>query len=687
MRKAGRENEVSFGFAGPECTGRIRKIHSFNRQFSVRQGRNLARGQQSLHGCCCGVGAPADACGELRGMERTRGEQAQDRARVGRWASAGTAAGEAHVADAARHGGRAAEIALQHDAPALLIVRGVGEHPLEPFADEFLPQAIGLGSDVEVGFGEPFLVEEEDRRTVRGDVADEAQLPEAFQELLDALHGVAAPQGQLTFVDGAEVDEDAVVETQQRADEVVQLVALHAHLVEVVAADAEHHPCGVLLFVGEGHVAVLLEEFQRALHRAGVVAFACAEVVYVEQKRRFGAVADADAEVGADLRVDLLDLRYGGEFGLEAPDDPPFVVGRDEQHGVAAPAVAARTAGLLIVAFERVARGVVDHEPYVGFVDPHAEGVRSYHHAHLAREPLLLPCGAFRVGHAAVVGRGRDPLVAQEVGDLFRALARADIDDARTRDVVRDAQQLSVLVLRAADAVREVGPCEAAPQNVRLGETELPHDVFGHGLRRRGRERQHGNPLGQLLAQFGDAQVRGAEIVAPLRDAVGFVHGQQPHVHALHAQAECFGGEAFGSCVEELGVAVGAVVEGDVDLPRRQSRVDGRGGDALGPQAVRLILHEGDQGRNDDAEPGTCERRNLVGERFSAAGGHQRQRVAPVHHRTDDPLLHGAERVVAPVAFEQGVYVVRGFFHSDKDSESRAASQTGRGLARGAFCV
>jgi hypothetical protein len=50
---------------------------------------------------------------------------------------------------------------------------------------------------------------------------------------------------------------------------------------------------------------------------------------------------------------------------------------------------------------------------------------------------------------------------------------------------------------------------------MRFAEPQVAHDVFGHEFRGRGRERQH-RDTGQLLAQLGDAQVRGAEIVAPL---------------------------------------------------------------------------------------------------------------------------------------------------------------------------
>ena len=267
--------------------------------------------------------------------------------------------------------------------------------------------------------------------------------------------------------------------------------------------------------------------------------------------------------------------------------------------------------------------------------------------------------------HAPMVGRGRYALPAQHVGDLLGAFARTDVDDARAGDVAYQAQQLPVLVVGVADAVRKVGTCEAAPQDMRFGEPQVAHDVFGHEFRGRSRERQH-RDTGQLLAQLGDAQVRRAEVVAPLRDAVGFVDGHERYVHAHDAQAEGFRREPLGGDVKELDVAVDTVVQRDVDCTRREPRMDRHGRDVPCPQAVDLVFHQGDQGRHDDAQPLLRKPGDLVGKRLSAARGHQGQGVAPVHHRTDDTLLYGAEFGEAPVAFQHVVYLVRCPFHEYK---------------------
>ena len=49
-------------------------------------------------------------------------------------------------------------------------------------------------------------------------------------------------------------------------------------------------------------------------------------------------------------------------------------------------------------------------------------------------------------------------------------------------------------------------------------------------------------------------------------------------------------------------------------------------------QLLHLVLHQGDQRRDHHRQPLEDQRRDLVAQRFAAAGGHDRQRVALVQH-------------------------------------------------------
>ena len=292
------------------------------------------------------------------------------------------------------------------------------------------------------------------------------------------------------------------------------------------------------------------------------------------------------------------------------------------------------------------------HVADVRLVDPHPEGVGSDHDGGTPRNPGILPYRALGVSQSAVIIFCGNTFVAQESRDLFGSFAGADIDDAGTADVADDPQELFVFVVGMAHGIREVGTRKIAAQQMGFREAQLFHDVVRDARCGRGRESQHGD-AGNPLAQLGDPQVGGPEIVAPLGDAVGLIDGEKRYVHSLHPQAEGLGCEPFGSDVEEFHVAIDAVVQVDVDLSGRQARMDRQSADTQLAEPIDLVFHQGDQRGDHDAYALRSQSRNLIGERLAAARGHQGQRIASGEHREDDLFLHGAERVEPPVALEQ----------------------------------
>ena len=56
-----------------------------------------------------------------------------------------------------------------------------------------------------------------------------------------------------------------------------------------------------------------------------------------------------------------------------------------------------------------------------------------------------------------------------------------------------------------------------------------------------------------------------------------------------------------------------------------------------------LILHQGDQGRDDQRDPTEFHGRVLIAEGFAPAGGHDDRRIPAGQDRADDRFLGGAE--------------------------------------------
>ena len=149
------------------------------------------------------------------------------------------------------------------------------------------------------------------------------------------------------------------------------------------------------------------------------------------------------------------------------------------------------------------------------------------------------------------------------------------------------------------------------------------------------------------------------EIVAPLRHAVRLVDRKQGDGNLLKQPLKAVREQALRGDVQQVGG------------PREQSLLDAAsfiGGKArvqiVGAKPVlfeseNLVLHEGDQGRDHNADAGAQDRRDLVADGLAASGRHQHECVLPAHDAFDDFQLMGAERVVA-VEFAEDVVRCQG---------------------------
>lgn len=106
-------------------------------------------------------------------------------------------------------------------------------------------------------------------------------------------------------------------------------------------------------------------------------------------------------------------------------------------------------------------------------------------------------------------------------------------------------------------------------------------------------------------------------------------------------------GERLRREVEEFGAARQHVVAHLRHGRLVERRVEEVGDPRLGREGahgIHLILHQGDQGRNDDRHAVHNHRGQLVAQRLAAARGHQYERILPCEHIADHRLLIPLER-------------------------------------------
>ncbi|SCF80088.1 hypothetical protein GA0115255_106882 [Streptomyces sp. Ncost-T6T-2b] len=195
------------------------------------------------------------------------------------------------------------------------------------------------------------------------------------------------------------------------------------------------------------------------------------------------------------------------------------------------------------------------------------------------------------------------------------------------------------------DPVLDVRPVEARDEVLRVRHTEPAGDLLVRGVRR-GRRQRDARHVRPALAEHGQRQIVGAEVVAPLGDAVRLVDREDGDLAPGQQGERGVQPQPLGRQVEDVELAREELRLHRAALVEVLRGVHEAGPDAEGPQGVDLVLHEGDQGGDDDAGAPPDQGRDLVAEGLSAAGRHEHDRVAARHHMLDDRALLAAERLV-----------------------------------------
>ena len=95
----------------------------------------------------------------------------------------------------------------------------------------------------------------------------------------------------------------------------------------------------------------------------------------------------------------------------------------------------------------------------------------------------------------------------------------------------------------------------------------------------------------------------------------------------------------FGREIQQLKPPLTEILNHAVLFKPGEAGVKRRGGDLPLSHAGHLILHQSDKRGNDQGQAGQEGCRQLIAERFTLPGRHDRHRIAPSQHRTNDLFL------------------------------------------------
>ena len=288
---------------------------------------------------------------------------------------------------------------------------------------------------------------------------------------------------------------------------------------------------------------------------------------------------------------------------------------------------------------------------HIRLVDAHAESDGGAHDQALFAQEAALVGGPFRRRQAGVVGQCRVALGRQPFSRFLDLLARQAIDDAGLALASgQEAEQLLLGVVLFDHGVADVRSVETGQENPCFAQAQALQDFVACCLVGGGGQRDARN-LGVAFVQRGELQVFRAEIVAPLRDAVRFVDGEQGQLAGFGERVEhgqrAVEQQAFRGDVDEVELAAEDRLFDRLRFAPVEGGVEAGGLDAELGQRIDLVLHQGDEGRNDHGAARAEQGGNLVAQALAAAGGHENQGIAAAGDMADDLGLFAAKGRVA----------------------------------------
>ena len=314
-------------------------------------------------------------------------------------------------------------------------------------------------------------------------------------------------------------------------------------------------------------------------------------------------------------------------------------------------------------------------ETHVRLVDAHAEGDgRDDDNAVFAEESVLVAPAGTRVEPGVVRKRiHADP--AQPLGRIVDLAPGQAVHDAGVAPVafLEKAPELRLRIVLRDDLVADVRAIEAAYPEAGIPQAQPFDDLAARGLVGRRGERDPGNPR-KVLTQDRQLHVFGAEVVAPLGDAVGLVDRDEGEAAAGEQLQGALAEQAFRGDIEQIDRPG---LHRPLDLQHlavREGRIEARRPHAGQSEPLDLVAHECDERRDHHAHTVPDDRRDLIAEGFAPAGRHQDQAVTSGDRVADDLFLLAQERGVPENAVEDTV---------DVAGHVRCVGRLGRGGVRG----
>lgn len=149
--------------------------------------------------------------------------------------------------------------------------------------------------------------------------------------------------------------------------------------------------------------------------------------------------------------------------------------------------------------------------------------------------------------------------------------------------------------------------------------------------------------------------VVGAEVMAPLGNAVGFIDGDEAWLALSQHVDKAGDAEAFGGDEEEVEGAVEVAAAGFARGLAWKAGVDAGDVEPERGKLGGLVVHQSDERGDDQRGASASKGGQLIAERFAGTCRHDQKHIAAIDGGAANGLLVGAKRVEAEALLQYGI--------------------------------
>jgi hypothetical protein len=240
-------------------------------------------------------------------------------------------------------------------------------------------------------------------------------------------------------------------------------------------------------------------------------------------------------------------------------------------------------------------------------------------------------------------------------GETLSGISGRGVDDGQPVLLSQEREQAFEafsLVPNPDHAEPEIGPVERAEVEIGPAEAECRGDVladFGSSAAGQGDDGR----FSEGEAEPAQGAIGRTKIVPPFGDAMGFVDGEKSRGHAMLSEAVCEPRQSLRRRIEQRNLSGDDFLENSLLFGAGQTAVKQCRGDPPCPESGDLILHQRNEGGDDDSEPAEDESGQLKADGLPAARRQDREGIPSGEHRLHYPSLGGTEVRVTEMALEE----------------------------------